>query len=485
MKEVKKVLNGTDIKYNILTCGAGLALPFDTAVEVVCGGKVYGCKTHSTTKGRIGGMKAVFAENGLKEGDELKVIWDGGSRVTVVKAADEEAAPADFGGSGTEWSKPEKTAAVDIKGVRFFNGTSTHQAKNPCMLPTGANGLRTVIINGKKKELIVFNQRLSGLDTDNEKYARIPIDLGTDRALSDADLANGIYGAALSSDDIFVWCTNTKIYMTDIKTGKTKEIYKKPQGVLGGVFVIKESGIEDIYEGRSGTQFAVETVGSKRNINGFVVVSGEGKAREIKLPARSEIEKTEAAGYGKLVLKSFHNVFIFDVEKGEMTDAFDHVFAPWDDKIKKSEEKERKLRFDFAYKFYAAEITESGMIFAAESMGSFGAEKNTMLLFDGKGAKKFPWTEKSADSASPVFRNIRGNEVFVDRNNDVTAKGPDGRTLLISRTEGVGVESSFKAPEGGTAVLRVELTEDGTFEPLGEFAEIVDLTSGKIYWIKL
>ncbi|SDB09061.1 hypothetical protein SAMN02910317_00472 [Ruminococcaceae bacterium FB2012] len=116
---------------------------------------------------------------------------------------------------------------------------------------------------------------------------------------------------------------------------------------------------------------------------------------------------------------------------------------------------------------------------------SFGAEKNTMLLFDGKGAKKFPWTEKSADSASPVFRNIRGNEVFVDRNNDVTAKGPDGRTLMISRTEGAGCESSFKAPEGGTAVLRVELTEDGTFEPLGEFAEIVDLTSGKIYWIKL
>ena len=83
MKEVKKVINSTDIKYNILTCGAGLPIPADTAVEVVCGGKTYSCKTHSKTKGRLGGVKQLFADNGFKEGDELTVTWDGGSRVTV------------------------------------------------------------------------------------------------------------------------------------------------------------------------------------------------------------------------------------------------------------------------------------------------------------------------------------------------------------------------------------------------------------------
>lgn len=73
--EVTKTLTATDVKYGILTLGTkfhiGLALP----VTVMAGGKGYSGKMHATTKGRVDGLKRMFAEQGLNEGDRVRAAY--------------------------------------------------------------------------------------------------------------------------------------------------------------------------------------------------------------------------------------------------------------------------------------------------------------------------------------------------------------------------------------------------------------------------
>lgn len=66
-----KTLGPTDIKYNICTFGSGFHIGAGAAVTLVMEGKRYERKMHNVTKGRVDGLKQLYAEHGLKLGDVL------------------------------------------------------------------------------------------------------------------------------------------------------------------------------------------------------------------------------------------------------------------------------------------------------------------------------------------------------------------------------------------------------------------------------
>ncbi|SDB08413.1 hypothetical protein SAMN02910317_00423 [Ruminococcaceae bacterium FB2012] len=479
MKEVKKVINSTDIKYNILTCGAGLPIPADTAVEVVCGGKTYSCKTHSKTKGRLGGVKQLFADNGFKEGDELTVTWDGGSRVTVsaggaggvpeddvlvgyaadLLAEDDEPEPQ-ISSTEREWFEPEKQK-VDLQGVRFFGGVSCDQCPGDPFKVTaaaGANGMQVVFISKEKGELIVFNTLLLLGDKNCEKYTRIPLCYDGCKAPEKYDF---MLSGALSSSGTFVWCAGSKVYMTDITSGHTRLVYKKANG-LGAVYLITENVYGSTDDGCDYPIFAVEINGSDNskgfavNIKGFAVIGYDYTVSERMLPPRSGIKEVAAAGDRKLVLKGEKGIYIFDTRSGELTDAFEFVFDPWMDKIKKTKDREQKLRKEFEQNFIAASITEGKTVFSVWMMQSlFGKnwKADTVTLFDGKGVKSRHCVKKSIDSYcnAYLYRNIYGGEIDVDRGYSLTVKG-EGEPVSVIRTNGPGVPQSFRVLYDGLAV---------------------------------
>lgn len=73
--EVTKTLTATDVKYGILTFGTKFHIGFSLPVTVMAGGEAYTGKTHATTKGRIDGLKRMFAEQGLREGDRVRASY--------------------------------------------------------------------------------------------------------------------------------------------------------------------------------------------------------------------------------------------------------------------------------------------------------------------------------------------------------------------------------------------------------------------------
>ncbi len=488
MKEVKKVINSTDIKYNILTCGAGLPIPADTAVEVVCGGKTYSCKTHSKTKGRLGGVKQLFADNGFKEGDELTVTWDGGSRVTVsaggagdvseddvlvgyaadLLAEDDEPEPQ-ISSTEREWFEPEKQK-VDLQGVRFFGGVSCHQHPRSFPACAGANGMQVVFVSKEFDELIVFNSLMTiATDKNCEKYTCIPLCYdGCKAPVKDYDRISG----ALSFSSIFVWCADGKVYMTDITNGNTRLVYRKK----AAVYLIANNDLDGIAAGVDNSVFAVELkTQNKMYIQGFAVITCDGSVTEQRLPPRMAVTKVAAAGDRKLVLKGEKGVYIFDTRSGELTDAFDLAFAPWMEKIKKSKDAEQKLRNEFEQNFIAASITEEKTVFSVWMMQSFFGKNwkaDTVTLFDGKGVKSRHCVKNSIGSCwnADLYRNIYGGEIAIEMGTYALKIKGENEQVEVLRTNGTGVPESIRVLYDGLAVWK----ESGVLT-------IADLIHGVVY----
>lgn len=72
---VDKKIGDTDVKYNICTFGSKFHIGFGVPVTIQINGNTYQCKTHNTAKGRIDGMKKLYAENNIALGDVLKATY--------------------------------------------------------------------------------------------------------------------------------------------------------------------------------------------------------------------------------------------------------------------------------------------------------------------------------------------------------------------------------------------------------------------------
>lgn len=68
-KTIKKWINDTDIRYNIMTARSEFHIGYGKLVELECNGKVYHAKMHSKTKGRIDRLAQFYNDTGLKKGD--------------------------------------------------------------------------------------------------------------------------------------------------------------------------------------------------------------------------------------------------------------------------------------------------------------------------------------------------------------------------------------------------------------------------------
>ena len=85
---VEKKIGNTDIKYNICTFGAKFHIGFGRTVKITMNGKEYDCKTHNSAKGRIDGLKKLFAENEIKSGDVIRAEYYAGQNLIVLRKED-------------------------------------------------------------------------------------------------------------------------------------------------------------------------------------------------------------------------------------------------------------------------------------------------------------------------------------------------------------------------------------------------------------
>lgn len=81
---VVKTLGTTDVKYNICTFGSAFHIGWNQPVAVVIGGKRYERKMHSTGKGRMDGMKQIYADHGLGLGDVLDARYSAAERTVYL-----------------------------------------------------------------------------------------------------------------------------------------------------------------------------------------------------------------------------------------------------------------------------------------------------------------------------------------------------------------------------------------------------------------
>lgn len=72
---VEKIIGSTDIKYNICTFGAKFHIGFGVPVTIRINGNEYKAKMHNKTKGRVDGIKKLYKENGIEQGDRLKAFY--------------------------------------------------------------------------------------------------------------------------------------------------------------------------------------------------------------------------------------------------------------------------------------------------------------------------------------------------------------------------------------------------------------------------
>lgn len=83
--ETIKTLGPTDIKYNICTFGVKFNLGCGRRLRFSINGKEYLCKTHNSVKGRVDGMKKLFSENALQQGDTLQARYYADSDMVFLK----------------------------------------------------------------------------------------------------------------------------------------------------------------------------------------------------------------------------------------------------------------------------------------------------------------------------------------------------------------------------------------------------------------
>ena len=85
-----KTLGTTDIKYHICTFGSALHIGFGAPVTVAMGGNRYERKMHNATKGRVDGMKQLYADHGLKLGDVLDARYSASEHTIYLTKLDAE-----------------------------------------------------------------------------------------------------------------------------------------------------------------------------------------------------------------------------------------------------------------------------------------------------------------------------------------------------------------------------------------------------------
>lgn len=75
--DVVKKIGNTDYNYKILTLGVkGGMLPAEKKMMIFCNWEVFGCKVHSSVKGRIDGLAEFYRSSNLQIGDEIGVKFD-------------------------------------------------------------------------------------------------------------------------------------------------------------------------------------------------------------------------------------------------------------------------------------------------------------------------------------------------------------------------------------------------------------------------
>ena len=80
-----KTIGNTDVKYNICTFGARFHIGFGVPVTVKINEHVYSLNMHKTAKGRIDGMKKLYAENGIKVGTVLKAAYNAKNQEIILE----------------------------------------------------------------------------------------------------------------------------------------------------------------------------------------------------------------------------------------------------------------------------------------------------------------------------------------------------------------------------------------------------------------
>lgn len=83
-----KTLGTTDIKYHICTFGSAFHIGFGAPVTVVMDGIHYERKMHNATKGRVDGMKQLYADHDLKLGDVLDARYSAAERTIYLTRKD-------------------------------------------------------------------------------------------------------------------------------------------------------------------------------------------------------------------------------------------------------------------------------------------------------------------------------------------------------------------------------------------------------------
>lgn len=82
---VIKTIGDTDVKYNICTLGAKFHVGFGVPVTVKINDCVYSFNMHKTAKGRIDGMKRLYAENGIELGTVLKATYNAKNQEIILE----------------------------------------------------------------------------------------------------------------------------------------------------------------------------------------------------------------------------------------------------------------------------------------------------------------------------------------------------------------------------------------------------------------
>ena len=82
---VVKTIGDTDVKYNICTFGAKFHIGFGVPVTIKINDYVYSFNMHKTAKGRIDGMKKLYAENGIELGTVLKATYNAKNQEIILE----------------------------------------------------------------------------------------------------------------------------------------------------------------------------------------------------------------------------------------------------------------------------------------------------------------------------------------------------------------------------------------------------------------
>ena len=82
---VVKTIGDTDVKYNICTFGAKFHIGFGVPVTIRINDYVYSFNMHKTAKGRIDGMKKLYAENGIVLGTVLKATYNAKNQEIILE----------------------------------------------------------------------------------------------------------------------------------------------------------------------------------------------------------------------------------------------------------------------------------------------------------------------------------------------------------------------------------------------------------------